>query len=381
MKNPIIKDIFKADCGIELNYQLFASGGADDKTEKATPKKKSDARKKGQVFQSREMSASLILIITIVSMKIFGPAFYGQLTQYLKKTFTEYLTMKDAIDFNILANLFIDGLMVLARTVLPLLLVALLAALIVNYAQVGILFTMETLKIKGDRINPLSGFKRIFSLRSVVELLKSLIKILIVSWVAYSYLKSKADQVLTLIDTDLINVLVFIGDAAFTVALRICMAMVILGFADYLYQRFDYEKNLKMTKQEVKEEYKQMEGNPEVKSKIKQKQRQMSLKRMMQDIPKADVVITNPTHFAVVLKYDAEKAVAPFVVAKGQDYIALRIKQIAADNKIQIVENKPLARTLYSTVDIGQAIPPDLYQAVAEILAFVYNLKNGGRAG
>lgn len=381
MKNPFEKSILKADCGIELNYQLFASGGAEDKTEKATPKKKSDARKKGQVFQSREMTASIVLIITIVTVRIFGSTIYGQLAQYIKKTFNEYLTIKDAIDMNILTNLFIDGLIVLGKTVLPLFLVALLAALIVNYAQVGILFTMETLKIKGDRINPLSGFKRIFSLRSAVELVKSIIKILIVGWVAYSYLKSKTDDVLKLIDTDLMDVLFFIGDAAFTVALRICMAMIILGFADYLYQRFDYEKSLKMTKQEVKEEYKQMEGNPEIKSKIKQKQRQISLKRMMQDIPKADVVITNPTHFAVALKYDAEKAAAPIVVAKGQDYIALRIKQIAAENRVQIVENKPLARTLYSTVDIGQAIPPDLYQAVAEILAFVYNLKNGGKAG
>ncbi len=381
MRNPITNNIFEADCSLNLNYQLFASGGAEDKTEKATPKKKSDARKKGQVFQSREVSASLILIVTVVAVRIFGGTIYSQITHYLKKTFDDYLTVKDAIDFNILANLFIDVLIVLAKTVLPLLLVAYLTALIVNYAQVGILFTMETLKIKGDRINPLSGFKRIFSLRSVVELIKSIIKIIIVSWVAYSYLKSKTEQVLTLIDTDLMNVLIFITDAAFTVALRICMAMVILGFADYLYQRYDYEKNLKMTKQEVKEEYKQMEGNPEIKSKIKQKQRQMSLKRMMQDIPTADVVITNPTHFAVALKYDSEKAVAPFVVAKGQDYIALRIKQIATDNKVQIVENKPLARTLYSTVDIGQAIPPELYQAVAEILAFVFNLKNGGKAG
>ncbi len=381
MRNPITNNIFEADCKLELNYQLFASGGAEDKTEKATPKKKSDARKKGQVFQSREVSASLILIVTVVAMRIFGGTIYSQLSQYLKKTFDDYLTVKDAIDFNILANIFIDVLMVLAKTVLPLLLVAFFTALIVNYAQVGILFTLETLKIKGDRINPLSGFKRIFSLRSVVELLKSIIKIIIVAWVAYSYLKSKTEQVLTLIDTDLMSVLIFIADAAFTVALRICMAMVILGFADYLYQRYDYEKSLKMTKQEIKEEYKQMEGNPEIKSKIKQKQRQMSLKRMMQDIPQADVVITNPTHFAVAIKYDSEKAAAPFVIAKGQDYIALRIKQIAADNKVQIVENKPLARTLYSTVDIGQSIPPDLYQAVAEILAFVYNLKNGGKAG
>ncbi len=363
-----------------LNYQLFAAGG-DDKTEKATPKKKSDARKKGQVFQSREMSASLILILMIVSMNAFGSIIYEQISTYMKKVFTEYLTNKDAFDTGILAKLFIDGVTVLAKTSLPLLLIAVLAGLLVGYAQVGILFTLETLKPQGNRINPLSGFKRIFSMRSVVELVKSIIKILIVAWVAYSYLKSKTNEVVALMNNDLFDILSFIGNAAFTVALRICAAMIIVGFLDYLYQRYDYEKNLKMTKQEVKEEYKQMEGNPEIKSKIKQKQRQMSMKRMMQEIPKADVVITNPTHFAVAIKYEAEKASAPFVVAKGQDYIALRIKQIANENKVQIVENKPLARTLYSTVDIGQPIPPELYQAVAEILAFVYNLKNGGRAG
>ncbi len=367
--------------GIELNYQLFASGGGADKTEKATPKKKNDARKKGQVFQSREMSASLILVIMIVTIKAFGSNLYYQIAAYMKKAFTEYFTIKDAIDIHILARLFIDVLLVLAKTVLPLMLIAVLASLVVGYAQVGILFTLETLKIKGSRINPLSGFKRMFSLRSVVELVKSIIKIVIVAWVAYSYLRSKADQVITLMGMDLTDTLIFIGDSAFSVALRICVAMVILGLLDYIYQRYDYEKNLRMTKQEVKDEFKQTEGNPEIKGKIKQKQRQMSMRRMMQEIPKADVVITNPTHFAVAIRYDVEKASAPYVIAKGQDYIALRIKQIALDNKVQIVENKPLARTLFSTVDIGEVIPPELYQAVAEILAFVYNLKNGGRVG
>lgn len=365
---------------LKLNYQLFAGGG-DDKTEKATPKKKSDARKKGQVFQSREVSASLVLILMIVSMNAFGSIIYGQLSSFIKKAFTEYLTNKDAIDTGILAKLFIDGITVLAKTSLPLLLIAMLAGLIVGYAQVGILFTLETLKPQGNRINPFSGFKRIFSLRSIVELVKSIIKISIVAGVAYSYLKSKSNEVVGLMNADLRDILSFIGGSAFAVALRICFAMILVGFFDYLYQRYDYEKNLKMTKQEVKEEFKQLEGNPEIKSKIKQKQRQMSMKRMMQEIPKADVVITNPTHFAVAIRYEAEKASAPYVIAKGQDYIALRIKQLAAENKVQIVENKPLARTLYSTVDIGQPIPPELYQAVAEILAFVYNLKNGGRAG
>ncbi len=374
MENPVKEQ------HLRLNYQLFAAGG-DDKTEKATPKKKSDARKKGQVFQSREMSASLILILMIVSMNAFGSILFNQLSAFIKKTFTEYLVNKDAFNTDILAKIFIDGVIVLAKTSLPLLLIAMIAGLLVGYAQVGILFTLETLKPKGNRINPLSGFKRMFSLRSVVELVKAIIKILIVAWVAYSYLKSKTNEVVALMNADLLDILSFIGNSAFAVALRICIAMILLGFLDFLYQRYDYEKNLKMTKQEVKEEFKQMEGNPEIKSKIKQKQRQMSMKRMMQEIPKADVVITNPTHFAVAIKYDAEKASAPIVVAKGQDYIALRIKQVATENKVQIVENKPLARTLFSTVDIGQPIPPELYQAVAEILAFVYNLKNGGRAG
>lgn len=365
---------------LKLNYQLFAAGG-DDKTEKATPKKKSDARKKGQVFQSREMAAALVLVILIISVRIFGLSIYGEITGYMKRAFTQYLTQTDKIDLSIVARLFVDGITVLAKTTLPLLVIAVVAAMTAGYVQVGFLFTMETLKPQGNRINPLNGFKRMFSMRSVVELVKSIFKIVIVAWVAYSYLSSRTNEVITLMGASLPDILVFIGNAAFTVALRICVAMIILGLLDYIYQRYDYEKSLKMTKQEVKEEFKQIEGNPEIKSRIKQKQRQMSMRRMMQDIPKADVVITNPTHFAVAVKYDAEKASAPYVIAKGQDYIALRIKQVAADNKIQIVENKPLARTLYSTVDIGQTIPPELYQAVAEILAFVYNLKNGGRAG
>ncbi len=377
MRDTIDESLLKRDYSeLQLNYQLFAAGG-DDKTEKATPKKKSDARKKGQVFQSREMSAALVLIIMIVTLKALGSNLYSQITLYMKNAFSEYVKLTGQFDLNLVMKLFIEALIVLAKTVLPLLIVAALSAVIIGYAQVGYLFTFETLKVKGNRINPLSGFKRIFSVRSLVELLKSIIKIVIVVWVAYSYLKSKTNEVIALMDADLFSILAFIGDATFNVGIKISFAMVILGFADFLYQKFDYEKNLRMTKQEVKDEYKQTEGNPEIKGKIKQKQRQMSMKRMMKDIPKADVVITNPTHFAVAIKYDLEKATAPFVLAKGQDYIALRIKQIATENKVQIVENKPLARTLYSTVDIGEAIPPELYQAVAEILAFVYKLKNG----
>ena len=360
---------------INLNYQLFAES-AGDKTEKATPKKKADARKKGQVFQSREVSTGFILLILIVSLKVFGPTIYDQLTLYFKRIYQEYLVNSANLDFAMLANIALESIMVLIKTILPILLISAVAGLIAGYVQVGFLLTLEPLKPQFSRINPLSGFKRFFSLRSMIELLKAIIKIIIVGTVAYSYLSDQTKQVLTLMDTTLAGVLLYIGNAAISVSIRICIALVILGLLDYIFQKYDYEKNLKMTKQEVKEEFKQQEGNPEIKSKIKQKQRQMSMKRMMQEVPNADVVITNPTHFAVALKYDTQKSPAPFVIAKGQDYIALRIKEMAQQNKVQVVENKQLARTLYSTVEIGEAIPPELYQAVAEILAFVYNLKN-----
>lgn len=360
---------------ISLNYQLFAESSSD-KTEKATPKKKADARKKGQVFQSREVSTAFILLILIVSLNVLGPSIYEQLTLYFKRIYQEYLVNAAALDFSTLANIYIESALVLIKAVLPILLISMLAGLISGYVQVGFLLTLEPLKPQFSRLNPLKGFKRFFSLRAIVELLKSIIKIVIVSVVAYSYISSQTNEILNLIDTTVAEVMIYIASSAFSVALRICIALIVLGLLDYIYQKFDYEKNLKMTKQEVKEEFKQQEGNPEVKSKIKQKQRQMSMKRMMQEVPNADVVITNPTHYAVALKYDTQKSPAPFVIAKGQDYIALRIKEMAKQNKVEVVENKQLARTLYSTVDIGEAIPPELYQAVAEILAFVFNLKN-----
>ena len=360
---------------ISLNYQLFAESSSD-KTEKATPKKKADARKKGQVFQSREVSTSFILLILIVSLSALGPNIYDQLTLYFKRIYQEYLVNAATLDFSTLANIYIESALVLIKVVLPVLLISMLAGLISGYVQVGFLLTLEPLKPQFSRLNPLKGFKRFFSLRAIVELLKSIIKIVIVSVVAYSYISSQTNEILTLIDTTVAGVMLYIASSAFSVSLRICIALIVLGLLDYIYQKFDYEKNLRMTKQEVKEEFKQQEGNPEVKSKIKQKQRQMSMKRMMQEVPNADVVITNPTHYAVALKYDTQKSPAPFVIAKGQDYIALRIKEMAKQNKVEVVENKQLARTLYSTVDIGEAIPPELYQAVAEILAFVFNLKN-----
>lgn len=360
---------------LKINLQLFAGGGGGERTEKATAKKRQDARKKGQVLQSREITTAMVLLFAFITLRVFGSMIYREISEFARKVFVEYPQTENLYMTDIIKKLFAESVLLLLKTMAPLFLVTMLTGIIVSYAQVGFLFTMETISPKFERINPFKGFKRLFSVHGAVELVKSLLKVTIISYVAYSYLNGKAADLLQMMNMDVANIATFIALTAINVAVRICIALLLLGVLDYAYQWWEYEKNLKMTKQEVKEEYKQQEGNPEVKSKIKQKQRQMSMRRMIQEVPKADVVITNPTHFACAIKYDSKVSDAPLLIAKGQDYMAQRIKEIAKENRIEIVENKPLARTIYDTVDIGKAIPPELYQAVAEILAFVYNLK------
>jgi flagellar biosynthesis protein FlhB len=363
---------------IKIDLQLFAG---DDKTEKATPKKRQDARKKGQVFHSKEITSAVILLFLFVGLRIFGSNMYSELATYMKTVFTEYPQLDGFFTINTLTKTFLETVLVIIRSVAPLFAIAVISGLVAGYAQVGFIFTFDTLGMKFSRINPFSGLKRMFSLHSFVELIKSIIKITIACVIAYLYIKGEEKNVFTLIYMDPMNIAMYICNVSIDVAIRICVALALIGVLDFGYQWWEYEKNLRMSKQEIKDEYKQMEGNPEVKSKIKQKQRQISMRRMMNEVPKADVVITNPTHFAIAIKYDPVKSSAPIIIAKGQDFIALRIKEIAKENKIEIVENKPLARTLFETVEVGAAIPAELYQAVAEILAFVYSLKEKGRAG
>ncbi len=366
----------------KINLQMFAGGaGGEDRTEKATPKKSREARQKGQVFQSRESTTTMVLLFVFISLRIFGSDIYRQLRGFFEKAWTEYPEINDLYMPDIMMRVFIDGIIVFFRAAGPVLLISLITGLIVSYAQVGFLFTTETLKPNFSRINPLNGMKRLFSMRSVVELAKAVLKTLIIAYVAYSYLNGKAHSIMSLMDMDVLSIATFIGVTSVDLAIRICVALLILGAFDFAYQWWEFEKNMKMTKHEVKEEFKQTEGNPEIKGRIRRKQRQLSMRRMMQEVPKADVVITNPTHFACALKYDEKVNPAPVLLAKGQDYIALRIKEIASENKVEIVENKPLARTIYETVEVGQAIPPELYQAVAEVLAFVYSLKGKTMAG
>ncbi len=359
---------------MKINLQLFAED-KEGKTEKATPKKRQDARKKGQVFQSRELSSAFLLVLVFLYLKIFGKYIYIELAAFTNKMFEEYAKTRNFYTINGFSVLFIDTMTVLLKTVGPVFAIAVVASLVGAYSQVGFIFTLDPIAIKLNRLNPIQGFKRIFSLRGLTELLKALIKILIVGSVVYFFLKNEVYNILRLMYLGAAQSGTYIVNTSINAALKICMLLVIFGIIDYGYQWWEYEKSLRMSKQELKEEYKQVEGNPEVKSRIKQKQRQISMKRMMHEVPDADVVITNPTHYAVAVKYDAKLHEAPFVVAKGQNYIAIRIKDIARQNKVEIVENKELARTIYNTVEVGELIPPELYQAVAEILAYIYSLK------
>lgn len=359
----------------KLNLQTFADGS---KTEQATPKRKEDARKKGQMLRSPEISSAIVLALTFFGFKVFGGYIYDNIAQYTKTVLESYMRTKDITTGTTLYTFFIETLILFAKVIAPIMGTALVAGLAVNYAQVGFVFTTETISFNIERIiNPINGLKRMFSARAAADLAKSIVKIVIVILVVYQYIKGQINDILNVMGLDIVNIFSFFGTLAFNVGIRISITFIILGLFDYLFQWWQYEKDLRMSKQEVKDEYKETEGNPQVKSKIKEKQRAMSMRRMMQEVPKADVIITNPTHFAVAIKYDTAVNAAPMVIAKGQDFIAQRIKEIARENKVEIVENKPLARTLFATVDIGEVIPQDLYQAVAEVLAFVFSLKEG----
>ncbi len=358
---------------LRVNLQLFAGEG--EKTEKATPKRKQDARKKGQVLHSREISSALVLLLVFLSIKLLGNYMYEEISAFFRLCVTDLAISFDSWSVNEILRLLGMIMVQLLKIVGPVFGVTLVVGIAANFAQVGSLFTLETLKPKFSNLNPINGIKRIFSIRGLVELIKALAKITVVGIVAWQSLRAEENNIAKLMDLDLVAGAGYIVSTTIDTAVKICVIMVIIGVLDYGYQWWQYEKDLRMTKQEVKEEYKEMEGNPEVKQKIKQKQREISMRRMLSEVPKADVVITNPTHYAVAIRYDPQKAPAPIVVAKGQDYMALRIKDIAKANGVETVENKPLAQALFKAVDIGKQVPPEMYQAVAEILAFVYQLK------
>ena len=299
----------------------------------------------------------------------------------LTNIFSSYLgpqviiPMSENMGANDFARLLPNMMTAILGVMFPILGAAMIAGVAVNILQTGFLFTTKTLGMKFNRISPISGFKRMFSTRTLVDLLKSLLKVALCGYIAYSDYRNLLNEFPMYVGRDIYSTFIQIMRTAFLIALKMCLAMVFIALADYLYQWWKYEKDLKMTKQEVKDEYKMMEGDPQIKGKIRQKQRQMSAMRMMSRVPEADVVITNPTHYAVALKYDDAVSSAPVVIAKGQDYIARKIKEVALEHNVEIVENKPLAQSLYTLCEIDDEIPADLYQAVADILVFVYRQK------
>jgi flagellar biosynthetic protein FlhB len=350
-----------------INLQLFAG---EEKTEPATPHRRQEARKKGQVFHSTEFSAAISLIAAGSTTLWLIPWWRQQLI-----TLTNVVYMITPVEFNVSFATSV-GMLVLStllRLLAPLFVIVVVVGLIANLAQVGFIFSTEPLALRLDRLNPIAGFQRIFSRRSLANLVRNVIKVSLVAIVAYNSLKS---------EHHLIPRLPLVGVTGFAATLSALSrrllwqcgaAMFLLAVADYAYQRWEYEKSLRMSMQEIKEEFRQTEGSPEVRGRIRERQRQMAHARMMQQVPQADVVITNPTHYAIALKYSATTMAAPQVVAKGAGLIAERIKTIARQHAVMVVENKPLAQALYRTVEIGEGVPAALYQVVAEVLAYVYS--------
>ena len=368
---------------LQLNLQFFAKEGAGgEKTEPATEKKLSDARKEGQVAKSRELGQAMSLLALFIILKIWAGSMGHNFINAFRTNYTRMKEMTTLVggqisvkDFCRLLN---SNILNMALIVAPVLIAAVLIAVIVDVWQVKWRPTTKPLRPKFSKINPISGFKRIFSKEKLIELLKSLIKIFLLGYLAWSTLKGQFSVLFALFDMDLMSAIKVIGDITINLGLKISAFYIVIGFADYGYQKWKFAEDMKMTKQEVKDEWKNAEGDPQIKGRQRQRMQEASRRRMMQAVPSADVVITNPTHFAVAIKYDVGVFDAPYVVAKGEDFLAARIKDRAAEAGVEIVENKPLARMLYYNVDLGAPIPPELYQTVAEILAAIYNARKIG---
>ncbi|MDF2721409.1 MAG: flhB [Paenibacillus sp.] len=354
---------------LSLDLQLFAG----EKTEKATPKKRQEARQKGQVAKSMELPSALILFGVVLLLFGYGSIMRDKIELLFTSTFYNYMDVEMTMEnvSVLFGQIIFQSFIILA----PVFIVALVLALAASYSQVGFLLTLEPLKMSFTKLDPIKGLANLFKLRALVELLKSILKMTVIGLVVFFTIWNARAELLQMGSWSLVHTFSFTARLILVLAVEIAVILLILALLDYIYQRYEYEKNLRMSKDEIKQEYKNSEGDPLIKGKIREKQRRMALQRMMQEVPKADVVITNPTHFAIAIKYDPTKADAPIVIAKGMDYNALKIRQIAEEHGIVRMENKPLARALYEQTDIGQTIPADLFQAVAEVLAYVYKLK------
>lgn len=353
-------------------FDLQFFGG--EKTEPATPKRREKAREEGQVAKSQDLTAAMILLAGLLGVYLIG--YVGQDTLVgMFYTILEHIGSTLMFDEAWWARPLRSGVTTYFMIWLPLAVFCALVAIIVLLRQVKYKISAKPFQLKFDKFNPAKGIKKIFSARSFVEMIKGLMKASLLMYILYRFIMSEQELFLTIMMYPMETGASIMFGKIWGLGLRMALILLLIGFIDYAYQKWSFEKSIRMSKQDIKDEHKQSEGDPQIKSKIRQKQRELARSRMMNDVPKSDVVVTNPTHLAVAIQYDQQTMAAPIVVAKGAGFIAKRIREIAEANDIPIVENKPLARLLFAQVDVGESIPQDMYRAVAEVLAFVYRLK------
>lgn len=366
---------------LHYNLQWFAKDGeGGEKTEPATAKKLKDARDEGKVAKSRELNSAFDLIVLFLCLKIFVSFVGGKfidIFSYIYENMPDFVKINEGgLSVQAVAGLIASVTLKSLIIMLPFMAFGFVVTLLVSIVQVGWKVSTKPMKPELSKLNPLNGFKRIFSKDSLFELVKSILKIVIIIYIAYTSIKDNANDLFALYDLGLNQAVALVGTLIINTGIKISIVYLVIGLADFIYQKHKFNEDMKMTKQEIKEEFKNTEGNPEIKGRQRQRMREASQRRMMQDVPKADVVITNPTHLAIAVQYDPEVAKAPVVLAKGADYVAMKIREAAKEHNVEIIENKPLAHSLYGSVEIGQEIPPELYHPVAEILAMLQKYKN-----
>lgn len=353
---------------------MAEDAGGQEKTEEPSARRRSEAKQKGNVAKSAEINSAFIILIATFFLYLSGGMILSKITLFLR----EYLLQAPTIELqeNMVRSLFMAAASKIFSVLAPFLVTIVIVGVLANVLQFGFIISGEALTPKFEKLNIIEGFKKFFALRSLVELVKGIVKIAIIGSIIYFTLAAKIDTFYRMMDETVGHILIFLAQTSGEIMLKVALAMVILALLDYAYQKYEHEKNLKMTKEEVKEESKMLEGNPQIKARIREIQRSAARRRMMAAIPEADVVITNPTHYAVALKYDPAEHAAPHLIAKGERKIALRIKELAYEHNIPVVENPPLARLLVKHGEVGKEIPMEAYQAVAEILSYVYRLQN-----
>lgn len=350
---------------------------SEDKTEAASPRRRKKAREEGQVARSAELVSCAGLLVLMYAGPSFAPSLSRQVTEYCSRMVGEAAGAGKMTPAHLVS--LVGGCFTMVGGILgPLMIMTVVCALATNIFQVGFFFNPKQLGPKWSHLNPAEGLKRLVQPRSLVELAKSIAKVSVVGWSGWDYLHRHSESLYMLLGMPAAQVAPKVGGFAYQMAMQMITVLTVLAALDYAYQRWNFERGLKMTKQEVKDEYRDSEGNPEIKNRIRQRQRETSRRRMMADVPTATVIVTNPTHFAVALRYEMGQSGAPKVVAKGQDLIALRIRELAVQNGVPIVENVPLARALHKSVEVGREIPSELFRAVAEILAYVWRLERAG---